>query len=423
MTGDSPVRHRVAVTGLSARTPAGDTPDTLWTVLRSGRSVIGPIRSFDASGLATRIAGEIQGFDPTAYLTPKMVRQTDRVSQLAFAAALDAFTDADTRDFDPDRCAVVVGTGMGGSDSFYRQVRAFIENGPDRISPWAIPMIMPNAAASLIARHLRWRGPNFCISTACTAGANAIGEGVRLIRDGSADVVLAGGAEAAVNPIVVAGFARMHALSTRNAEPETASRPFDGARDGFVLAEGAAFVLLERLDRALARGARVHGEVTGYGFNSDAYHSTMPHPEGRGAVHCMRLALRDAGVDPADVAHINAHGTSTTLNDAAEAQAIHTVFGGAAPPTTSTKGTLGHLIGAAGAVEVVASLLALRHGEIPPTANLSTRGSDIPIDVVADAPRAGRPGPILTNSFAFGGHNASLVLASVDDGAAVVHSN
>ncbi|MEV1317499.1 beta-ketoacyl-[acyl-carrier-protein] synthase family protein [Micromonospora arborensis] len=423
MEGGTSVRHRVAVTGLSARTPAGDTVDALWPVLRSGRSVIGPIRSFDASALATRFAGEIQGFDPAAYLTPKMVRQTDRVCQLAIAAALDAYTDADPRQLDPDRCAVVVGTGMGGSESFYRQVRAFIENGPDRISPWAIPMIMPNAAASLIARQLRWRGPNFCISTACTAGANAIGEGVRLIRDGSADVVLAGGSEAAVNPIVVAGFARMHALSTRNADPETASRPFDGERDGFVLAEGSAFVLLERLDRALARGARIHGEVAGYGFNSDAYHSTMPHPEGRGAVDCMRLALRDADVDPADVGHINAHGTSTMLNDAAEAQAIHTVFGGTAPPTTSAKGSLGHLVGAAGAVEVVASLLALRYGEIPPTANLRTRGSDIPIDVVAGAPRTGRPGPVLTNSFGFGGHNASLVLTSVDDGGAAVKSN
>ena len=414
MESDRPGRQRVVVTGLGVKTPAGNDVDALWTVLRAGRSVVGPIQSFDASSMSTRFAAEIKDFDAVGYMGPKMARQTDRATQLGFAAACDAYDDANVGPVEARRCAVVMGTGMGGSESFYRQVRMFIESGPDRISPRSIPMIMPNAAAALVAMRYGWCGPNLCISTACTAGANAIGEGVRLIRDGGVDLVLAGGAEAAVNPIVVAGFARMGALSTRNDEPQAASRPFDADRDGFVLGEGAAFVMLERLDRALARGTRIYGEIVGYGSNCDAYHITMPSPDGMGATSCMRLALGDAGMMPSDIGHINAHGTSTPLNDATEAQAIRAVFGDRPPPVTSTKGCIGHLIGAGGAVEVIASLLALRHGEIPPTANLSVQGPGILLDVVFDAPRPGKPQPVLTNSFGFGGHNASLVLATAD---------
>jgi 3-oxoacyl-[acyl-carrier-protein] synthase II len=361
-----------------------------------------------------RFAGEVSGFDPVAYLGPKVGRQTDRTTQLGFAAAADALADADAGQPDPSRCAVVVGTGMGGSESFYAQVRKFIEDGPGRVNPRAIPMIMPNATAALIAIELGWCGPNFCIATACTAGSHAIGEGARLIREGAADMVLAGGTEAAVNPMVIVGFARMGALSTRNDQPEQASRPFDRLRDGFVLGEGAAFTVLESLERALARGAHVYGEIVGYGRNSDAYHITVPSPHGARAVSCMRLAMADAGLDSSAIGHVNAHGTSTQLNDAIEAEAIRAVFGDRTPPVTSTKGTIGHLHGAAGAAEVVASLAALAHGMVPPIANLEEPGADVQVDVVAHAPRTDCYGPVLSNSFGFGGHNASLILALVD---------
>jgi 3-oxoacyl-[acyl-carrier-protein] synthase II len=259
--------------------------------------------------------------------------------------------------------------------------------------------------------ELGWTGPNLCVATACAAGSNAVGEGVRLIRDGTADVVLAGGAEAVITPIAISAFARMGALSGRHDEPERASRPFDVDRDGFVMGEGAAFVVLERLDRALARGADIYGEVTGYGRNADAYHITAPSPGGSGAAACMQLALDDAGLSPAGVGHVNAHGTSTPLNDVSEAEAIVKVFGDAPPPVTSTKGVIGHLVGAAGAVEVVASFLALRDGVVPPTANHERTDPEIALDVVAGSARE-RQGPVLSNSFGFGGHNATLVLSA-----------
>jgi 3-oxoacyl-[acyl-carrier-protein] synthase II len=402
------------VTGLGVKTPAGNRLDDLWSALVAGRSAVARIGRFDTSGLPVHIAAEVSDFDPVSYLGSRRTRQTDRSAQLGFAAAVDALADADSLP-DPGRGAVIVGTGMGGADSYYLQVKKLVEEGPDRLSPRAIPMIMVNAIAALIATELGWSGPNLCIGTACSAGAHAIGEGVGLIRQGAADVVLAGGAEAAVNFIIVAGFAKMGALSLRNHEPELASRPFDLQRDGFVLGEGAAFAVLESLERAVGRGARIYGEIVGYGRNCDAYHLSAPSPHGVGATACMRLALADAGLEPATIGHINAHGTSTELNDSVEAEAIRTVFGDRCPPVTSTKGVLGHLIGAAGAVELAASLMALNHGTVPPTANLDKLGTDIDIDVVASEPRTGCHGPVLTNSFGFGGHNVSLVLAAVDD--------
>ena len=281
------------------------------------------------------------------------------------------------------------------------------ERGPTRVSPRLVPMMMANAAAAHIGMKHGWSGPNLCIATACAAGTHAIGEGSRLVRDGSADVVLAGGSEAAVTPVALAAFARMGALSTSGR-----SRPFDVARDGFVMGEGAAFLVLERWDLAVARGARIHGEVLGYGRNCDAYHITAPAPGGGGAVACMELALADAGLRPGDIGHVNAHGTSTPLNDAAEAEAVAKVFGESTPPVTSTKGAIGHLIGAAGAVEAVASLLALRHGLVPPTANHEVRDPNLLVDVVAGEPRAVEPRPVLSNSFGFGGHNATVVLGA-----------
>ena len=402
--------HRVAVTGMGVKTPAGNDLASFWESLRAGRSCIGPISRFDPSALPVRFAGEVVDFDPEKYLGYKEARRTDRVAQLGFASAVDALADAGELDADPARCGVVTGAGVGGLITQEREEHELFTKGASRVSPFLVPMMMPNATAALVGMRMGWTGPNFCIATACAAGSHAVGEAARLVRDGSADVVLAGGAEACVTPIAIAAFARMGALSDRHDAPELASRPFDVERDGFVMGEGAAFLVLERWDRAQARGARIYGEIAGYGRNADAYHITAPSPGGVGAAECMRLALADAGVDPSEVGHVNAHGTSTPLNDAAEAEAVVKVFGDDGPPVTSTKGSTGHLIAAAGAVEAVASLLAISHGEVPPTANHNQAEPGLDIDVVAGAPRRLDPAPVLSNSFGFGGHNASLVL-------------
>jgi 3-oxoacyl-[acyl-carrier-protein] synthase II len=304
-----------------------------------------------------------------------------------------------------------MGTGVGGLGTLEDQVIVYLGKGPARVSPFLVPMMMVNATAGMIAMQFGWKGPNLCIATACAASANAIGEAARLIRDESADIAMTGGAEASLTGTALSAFARMTALSTRNDDPTHASRPFDADRDGFVMGEGATALVLERWDRAVARGVHIYGEVVGYGRNADAYHITAPSPGGEGAAACMELALADAGLSPADIGHINAHGTSTPLNDAAEAEAIRKVFGDAAPPVTSTKGVTGHLIGAAGATEAAACLLAFANGEVAPTANLERLGDDIGLDVIAGSPRAIAPAPALSNSFGFGGHNATLVLA------------
>ena len=402
-------RPRVVVTGLGVKTPAGCDVGSFWSTLVAGRATAAPIRRFDVTDHPVKYACEVVDFDPEPYLGAKESRRADRVAQLGFAAAVDALADAGGVDADPARCAVVAGTGIGGLGTLEDQERIFIERGAERVSPFLVPMMMPNATAALIALRHGWTGPNVCIATACAAGAHAIGEGVRLVRDGSADVVMAGGAEAAVTPVALAAFARMGALSGRE-DPALASRPFDADRDGFVMGEGAAFVVLESLEHALARGARIHGEVIGYARTCDAFHITAPAPGGAGAAACMQLALDDAGVDAGVIGHVNAHGTSTPLNDAAEAEAIAKVFGEAGVPVTSTKGVTGHLIGAAGSTEAVASLLALAHGEVPPTANHERPDPALAVDVVAGAARPLDPKPVLSNSFGFGGHNATLVL-------------
>ncbi|MGH9179221.1 MAG: beta-ketoacyl-ACP synthase II [Acidimicrobiales bacterium] len=404
-------RPRVAVTGMGVKTPAGIDLPSFWGTLLVGRPSAAPITRYDATAQPVGFACEVRDFDPAQYLGHKEARRTDRVTQLGFAAATDALADAGELGADPGRCAVVAGTGVGGLWTQEEEERVLFERGPTRVSPFLVPMMMANATAAFVAMNHGWRGPNICIATACAAGTHAVGEAVRFIRDGSADVVLAGGAEAAITPVAMAAFARMGALSSRSAQPERASRPFDPERDGFVMGEGAAFLVLERWDRAEARGARIYGELVGYGRNSDAHHITAPAPDGSGAVACMELALEDAGLAAADVGHVNTHGTSTPLNDAAEAEALVKVFAGAPPPVTSTKGVTGHLIGAAGAVEAVASLLAIRDGLVPPTANHDRTDPAIDLDVVAGSPRS-VTGPVLSNSFGFGGHNATLVLAA-----------
>ncbi|MGQ0744653.1 MAG: beta-ketoacyl-ACP synthase II [Acidimicrobiales bacterium] len=405
--------RRVAVTGMGVKTPAGITLDSFWSGLVGGHSFPRTIQRFDPSALPVRFAGECD-FDPSPYLDTKEARRNDRVAQLGLGAAIDALADAGNLAADPARCGVVAGTGVGGLITQEREEFELFSKGPMRVSPFLVPMMMPNATAALVAMTLGWTGPNFCVATACAAGTHSVGEGARLVRDGSADVILAGGSEAAVTAIAISAFARMGALSGRHDDPQVASRPFDVDRDGFVIGEGAGFLVLEEWDRAVAREARIYGEVAGYGRNADAHHITAPSPGGVGAAECMRLALADAGLDPAEIGQVNAHGTSTPLNDAAEAEAVVKVFGSNGPPVTSVKGCTGHLVGAAGAVEAVASLLSMHHRLIPPTANHQEMEPELAIDVVAGSARSWTPAPVISNSFGFGGHNASLVLTPRD---------
>lgn len=404
-------RQRVAVTGIGVKAPGGLDTDTFWARLASGESTAATYSREDLAALPVPFGCEVRDFDTSPYLGPKEARRLDRVTQLGFAAAADALADAGDPGADPARCGVVVGAGVGGLATLEEQINVLFSKGAARVSPFLVPMMMVNATAGTVAMQFGWTGPNLCIATACAASAHALGEAARLVRDGSADVVLAAGAEAALTATAIAAFARMTALSTRSADPARASRPFDADRDGFVLGEGAAALVLERWDRAVARGAIIQGEIVGYGRNADAYHITAPSPGGEGAAACMQQALDDAGLLPSDIGHVNAHGTSTPLNDAAEAEAIRKVFGNAAPPVTSTKGVTGHLVGAAGAAEAVASLLAMRHGAVPPTANHEKAGDDIHLDVVHGAARPLEPRPVLSNSFGFGGHNATLIIA------------
>ncbi len=405
-------RRRVAVTGMGVKTPAGLDVESFWSTLLGGRSTAAPISAFDTSDHPVTMACEVTGFDPVAYMGVKDARRADRVAQLGLAAAIDAMTVSGLAEaaVDPARCGVIIGTGVGGLTTHEEQERVYLEKGASRVSPMFVPMMMPNATAALVALQYGYTGPNLCVATACAAGAHAIGEGARLIRDGSSDVAVVGGTEAAITPLALAAFNKMGALSGRSHDPAAASRPFDVDRDGFVMGEGAAVLVLEAWDHAEARGATILGELLGYGRTCDAHHITAPAPGGAGAVACMQLALEDASVVPGDVGHVNAHGTSTPLNDAAEAAAIEKVFGEGVP-VTSTKGVTGHLIGAAGAVECVAALLACRDRLVPPTANHERRDPEIIVDVVAGEPRPIDRSIAVSNSFGFGGHNATLVVA------------
>jgi 3-oxoacyl-[acyl-carrier-protein] synthase II len=401
----------VAITGMGLKTPLGLDIDQFWTHLCEGVSAAGPITQFDTADHPVTFACEIGDFDPSPYITPKDAAHLDRITLLGFAAAADAIAQAGDLGRDPARVAVVVGTGVGGLTTLEAEIMKYAAKGAMRVSPFLVPMMMPNATAAFIALQHGFTGPNFSIVTACAAGANAIGEAVRLLQSGDADVAIAGGTESSITPVGLAAFNRMGALSRRKDDPAHASRPFDIDRDGFVMGEGAGMVVLERWDDAVARGARVYGGIAGYGRNTDAFHITAPAPGGEGAVRSMQLALEDAGLAPGDIGHINAHGTSTPLNDAAEAEAVLKVFGSAPPPMASVKGATGHLIGAAGAVEAIASLLAMEHETVWPTANTTQVDPALgSIDVVHGTPRPVAKRPALSNSFGFGGHNASLVL-------------
>jgi 3-oxoacyl-[acyl-carrier-protein] synthase II len=406
---------RVVVTGLGVVSPAGSTLERFWTTLLAGRSVAAPVQRVDVSEASIQFACEAIDFDPLAVLSEKEARRTDRFAQFTIAAADAAYAHAGAPGVDGARVATVIGNGLGGLQTVDHGAREFLgmlaPGMKGRMNPLFVPTVMPNAGAAHVSMRHGFRGPCLTLSTACAAGTNAIGEGLRLLREGSADLVIAGGAEAPVTPSVLAAFAAAHALSERSADPASASRPFDRDRDGFVLAEGGAALVLERLDDAVARRAPIRAELLGYARNTDAYHLVAPPPDGRGAADCMRLALEDAGLGPGDVAHINAHGTSTPHNDAAEAVAVQAVFGDGGPPITSIKGVLGHAIGGAGAIEAVASILTITERRIPPTANFATPDPETPLDVVTE-PRPLADGAVMSNSFAFGGHNAVLLFGA-----------
>jgi 3-oxoacyl-[acyl-carrier-protein] synthase II len=395
------------------------TAQESWEAALAGKSGIGPITLFDASGLATRFAGEVRGFDPLAYMERKEAKRLDRFCHLAIAAAKMAVEHAalPLREMDRDRVGVLIGSGIGGIETLEREMFEAFARGADRLSPFFIPMMISDMASGAVSIRMGLGGPNSCVVTACATGTNAIGDAALVIRRGDADVMLAGGTEAAITQMGVGGFCAMRALSTRNEEPERASRPFDLDRDGFVMAEGAAVLVLERLAHARSRGATILAEVAGYGMSADAYHVTQPAPEGAGAARAMRAAVASAGMRPEDVDYINAHGTSTPPNDRLETQAIKTVFGEHAfrIPVTSTKSMTGHMLGAAGAIEAMFCIQAIRDGIVPPTINLETPDPDCDLDYVPGEARRVPVRAAMSNSFGFGGHNATLILAAVEE--------
>jgi len=407
--------RRVVITGIGVVTPLGLDLPTFWRNLVAGKSGVGPIQAFDVSEYSSRIAGEVHDFNPVPfYKTPKDIRRSDRYTQFSMAAAKMALGDSKLilEEMDLDRIGVIIGSGIGGLATLEEQYRNLLQKGPGKVSPFLIPMMISNMASGLVSMELGCRGPNFAITTACATASNSLGEAMRMIQLGEADAFLAGGAEAPIVPTGVGGFGAMKALSTRNDEPEKASRPFDRDRDGFVIAEGAGVLLLEELEHARKRNAPIYCELSGYGLSADAYHMTSPLPDGAGAARCMQLALERAGVKPEDVDYINAHGTSTGLGDICETVAIKRVFGDHARNgllVSSTKSMTGHTLGAAGAIEMAACALAIRDRIVPPTINLDNPDPDCDLDYVAHEARQAEVKVALNNSFGFGGHNASLL--------------
>jgi 3-oxoacyl-[acyl-carrier-protein] synthase II len=404
---------RVVVTGLGAITPVGNDVPTLWKTLAKGHSGVGPITHFDASALATRIAAEVKDFDPKEHLGHKEARRLDRFIQFAVVAVGQAIADAGLviNDSNSEQTGVVIGTGIGGVSTLVSQVKVFEKHGPRRVSPFCIPMMLPDSAAGQVAITFGLKGPNMAVTSACATGLNAIGEAAEMIRRGFVHTAICGGSEAATLPLTVAAFNVMGVLSTRNDEPERACRPFDAQRDGFVIGEGAAILVLERLEEAQARGARIYSEVIGYGSSADAYHMAAPAVSGSGAAQAMRMALSDAELRPHDVDHINAHGTGTSLNDVSETAAIKSVFGDHAykVAVSSTKSMTGHLMGAAGAIEAIACLKALETGLIPPTINYEHPDPECDLDYVPNEARPANLQTAMSNSFGLGGHNACLI--------------
>src|SRR3954470_22766037 len=409
------MKRRVVVTGVGAITPVGIDVATTWRSIVAGVSGAGPITKFDPSKFPVRFACEVKGFDPLKYMDRKEAKRADLYAQYAIAGASQAITDAGLAEgssYDPDRVGVVLGSGIGGLKSFEEQHDIYRERGASKISPFFIPMFIADIAAGLVSMRFNAKGPNYATVSACATSAHAIGDAFRTIQYGDADIVITGGAEATVTPMAIGGFANMKALSERNESPETASRPFDATRDGFVMGEGGGVVVLEELEHARARGATIYAEIVGYGATGDAYHLTAPAPDGEGAQRAMKRAMKDAGLAPADVDYITAHGTSTPANDLNETKAIKAVFGDALADinVSSTKSMTGHMLGAAGAVEFIIGALATRDSIVPPTINYVTPEPDLDLNYTPNVAVRRPVNAVLSNSFGFGGHNVTLAI-------------
>ena len=410
------MKRRVVVTGMGAITPVGNDVATTWKALISGKSGTAPITKFDATNFPVRFAAEVKGFNPLDFMDRKEARRADHYTQYAVAGARQAMTDAGlangSNGMDPDRIGVIIGSGIGGLKSFEEQHDVYRERGVGKISPFFIPMFIADIAAGIVSMQFNAKGPNYATVSACATSAHAIGDAYRTIQYGDADVMITGGAEATVTPMAIGGFANMKALSERNDSPETASRPFDATRDGFVMGEGSGIVILEELEHALKRGARIYAEVAGYGATGDAYHLTAPAPDGEGAQRAMKRALKDAGLTPRDVQYINAHGTSTPANDFNETRAIKAVFGDEVKNVnvSSTKSATGHMLGAAGAVEFIVSSLVVGNGVIPPTINYQNPDPELDLNYTPNVCVDREVTAVLSNSFGFGGHNTTLAV-------------
>ncbi len=409
--------RRVVVTGLGTVTPVGNNVPTMWQGLMEGKSGIGTTTSFDASPFDSHISGEVKDFDPNPYLNAKEQRRTERFVQFAVAAASQALADSglDISKEDPFRCGVMIGSGIGSMRLMEIQHQNLMERGPSKLSPFMIPMMIVNMAAGQVSISTGFKGPNSCPATACASGAHGVGEAFRLIQHGYADVMIGGGTEACITALAIGGFSALKALSTRNDDPVHASRPFDRDRDGFVIGEGAGVLMLEEYEHAKARGAEIYAEMVGYAMTGDAFHMTAPASDGSGAAKAMELAVKDSGLSPSDIDYINAHGTSTGLNDKIETLAIKTTFGDHARKlaVSSTKSMTGHLIGAAGGVEAAISVLAIKQGILPPTINYTTPDPECDLDYVPNEARKTSVNAVLSNSLGFGGHNASLVFKKI----------
>lgn len=408
------MKKRIVITGVGLVTPYGVGKDIFWEGLTSGRSAIGYLSNIDTTDLPVKIGGEIKDFDPESYLGKKEARKMDRFTQFAVVAGMEAIKDAriDLERIDKERVGVIIGSGIGGIHILEQQHSLLLEKGPGRISPFFIPMLISNMASAYLSIMFGFTGISFSVNTACATGATAIGEAVKAIQAGECDIVITGGTDAAITPLSVAGFANMKALSTRNDEPEKASRPFDAERDGFVMAEGAGILVLETLESARSRGAYIYAEVAGVGSTSDAYHLTAPEPEGRLQARAMELAMIYGGIEKEEVDYINAHGTSTPLNDTIETRAIKSLFGELAYkiPISSNKSMIGHTLGAAGSIELIATALTIKEGIIPPTINYEYPDPECDLDYVPNIKRVKEVKVALSNSFGFGGHNVSIAL-------------
>ena len=412
--------RRVVITGIGMITPVANTAEESWQAFLRGESGVGPLTQIDAAPFNSRVAAEVKGFDPSSYFKPKDIKKTDRFVQFGVACANMAFKDAglDIKREDPHRIGVLVGSGIGGLRIIEEQHKVLLEKGPGRVSPFLIPMLIVNMAPGQISIALGLKGPNNCVATACATGSNAIGDAFKIIARGEADVMFAGGTESCITPLGFGGFDAMKALSTHNEDPKTASRPFDKTRNGFVMGEGCGIIVLEEYEHAKKRGVtKIYAEMAGYGMTSDASHITAPDPSGEGAARCMMLALKDAGFKPEDIDYINAHGTSTPLNDKVESLAIKKALGSDIAhkvKISSTKSMTGHLLGAAGAVEAVVCVLSMRDGMIPPTINYKTPDPDCDLDYVPNQAQKKKVRVAMSNSLGFGGHNACIVFKAFE---------